>query len=114
MLFRSEANHGGDVGFRRRNLPALLGKYFLDMLDAMSAQARLLRSGAPAFYVVGNNSTCLHGEKFCIETDRLLWELGERAGYRREELISMELLRSRDIFRVNHGSAESVLCFRKA
>jgi site-specific DNA-methyltransferase (cytosine-N4-specific) len=106
------ANHGDGVGFRRRNLPALLGKYFLDMLDAMRAARQMMKLGAPAYYVVGNNSTMVNGEKMEIQTDDLLFDLGENAGWTKEEMIPMELIPSRDIFRENRGSKESILCFR--
>lgn len=107
------ANHQDGVGFRRKNLPALLGKYFLDMLDAMRAQGSMLAAGAPAFYIVGNNSTQVDGKRMEIETDQLLWGLAEKAGYEQVTFIGMELLKSRDIFRENRGTSESILYFRK-
>jgi len=105
-------NHGNSVGFRRRNLPALLGKYFLSMLDAMRSARRLMRPGALGYYVVGNNSTELDGEKVEIPTDRFLVGLGASAGWTPVEQVPMELIASRDIFRENRGSSEAILCFR--
>lgn len=106
--------HSGksEVGFRRRNLPALLGKYFLDMLDTMRATRRLMRPGANAYYVVGNNSTEINGERTEIATDSLLFEIGQTAGWQAVEMIDMELLPSRDIFKENRGSKETILCFK--
>lgn len=105
-------NHGDTVGFRRRNLPALLGKYFLDMLDAMRSAHHLMQPGAHGYYVVGNNSTILDGDKLEIPTDKLLFEMAAVAGWHPEEALSMELLHSRDIFRENRGSAETILCLK--
>ena len=105
-------NHGPDVGFRRRNLPALLGRYFLAMRDAMKSAHGMMRSGSKAYYVVGNNSTVVAGDKVEIPTDQFLFEIGESVGWRQDELISMELLASRDIFKENRGSAETILCFK--
>lgn len=107
-----DANHGEGVGFRRRNLPALLGKYFLSMLDAMRSARELMKPGAFGYYVVGNNSTEVGGEKIEIPTDRFLFELGATAGWTPIEQIPMELIASRDIFRENRGSSETILCFR--
>jgi site-specific DNA-methyltransferase (cytosine-N4-specific) len=104
-------NHGDNVGFRRRNLPALLGKYFLDMLDAMQAAHALMAAGAHGYYVVGNNSTVVDGQKIEIATNEFLFEIGAAAGWHQDEIISMELLASRDIFRGNRGSTETILCF---
>jgi len=104
-------NHTDMVGFRRRNLPSLLGKYFLDMLDAMRSAHLLMRAGAPGHYVVGNNSTMLDSQKTEIPTNEFLFEIGAAAGWHQRETIPMELLASRDIFRENRGSAETILCF---
>lgn len=105
-------NHREGVGFRRRNLPALLGKYFLSMLDAMRSARELMRPGALGYYVVGNNSTEVDGQKIEIPTDRFLFELGAAAGWTPVEQIPMELIASRDIFRENRGSSETILCFQ--
>ena len=105
-------NHGDNVGFRRRNLPALLGKYYLDMLDAMRSARTLMATESYGYYVVGNNSTVVDGQKIVIPTDEFLFEIGEVAGWTPKEILSMELLVSRDIFKENRGSAESILCFR--
>lgn len=105
-------NHREGVGFRRRNLPALLGKYFLSMLDAMRSARELMKPGAFGHYVVGNNSTEVDGEKIEIPTDCFLVGLGAAAGWTPVEQIPMELIASRDIFRENRGSSETILCFR--
>jgi hypothetical protein len=107
--YHSEAH---DVGFRRRNLPALLGKYYLDMLDAMHSARSLMRRGGRGYYVVGNNSTEIRGERVDIATDEFLFEIGEAAGWKQVEVIDMELLPSRDIFKENRGSKEAILCFK--
>lgn len=101
-----------EVGFRRRNLPALLGKYYLDMLDAMRSAHALMRMGGKGYYVVGNNSTEIRGERIEIATDEFLFAIGEAAGWGQLEVIDMELLPSRDIFRDNRGSKETILCFK--
>jgi site-specific DNA-methyltransferase (cytosine-N4-specific) len=103
-------NHGDGVGFRRRNLPSLLGKYYLDMLDAMRSARLLMVPGANGFYVVGNNSTSVDGEKVEIPTDKFLFEIAAAAGWNCRESIPMELLHSRDIFKENRGSSETILC----
>lgn len=107
----AKSNHDDRVGFRRRNLPALLGRYFLAMLDAMRSAHSLMAAGARGYYVVGNNSTVLDDHKIEIPTNTFLFEIGAAAGWRPDEMIPMELLVSRDIFRENRGSAETILCF---
>lgn len=108
----AEHNHGDGVGFRRRNLPALLGKYFLNMLASMRSAKSLMQTGSFAYYVVGNNSTTVSGDKIEIPTDKLLYELAASVGWQCCETIPMELLMSRDIFKENQGSSETILCLR--
>jgi hypothetical protein len=110
--FVAEHNHQEDIGFRRRNLPALLGKYYLDMLDAMKSAHKLMKPNASGFYIVGNNSTTINDQKIEIPTDRFLYEIGEVAGWKKLDFIPMELLASRDIFKENRGSAETILYFK--
>jgi hypothetical protein len=110
----AEANHGEGIGFRRRNLPALLGRYFLDMERNFESTLKLLKPDSLAFYVVGSNSTSVNGEKLIIQTDVLLYKLAQKVGLEGVELIDMELLSSRDMFRENRGSSEKILVLRKA
>ena len=98
-----------DVGFRRRNLPALLSKYFFDMQQVFSTYTRLLKSGASAFVVVGNNHTLAGGKRVEIRTDRYLAELAEMTGLRHVSSLPMEMLVSRDIFKKNAGTAETII-----
>ena len=60
----STLNATSEVGFRRRNLAALLARYFLDMREVFRNIATLLSSGAPAYVIIGNNHT-LAGGRAC-------------------------------------------------
>jgi len=71
-----------------------------------------MRLGGCGYYVVGNNSTEIHGERLDIATDEFLFAIGEVAGWKQVEVIDMELLVSRDIFKENRGSKEVILCFK--
>lgn len=106
-------NEAGDVGFRRRNLPALLARYFLDMRTVFYHIATLLAPGAPAYVIIGNSHTVAGGVHVDIETDRLLGLLGQGVGLTLEDSIPMEMLISRDIFKKNAMASETILCFRK-
>nr|ADQ20509.1 M.BseYI [Bacillus sp. 2521] len=109
----AESNHQDGVGFRRRNLPSLLAKYFLDMLDSMKLSFTMMKDHSYSFYIVGNNSTNINGEKLIIPTNKLLFELGKHVGWKQVKLVDMELLASRDIFQQNSGNSESILIFKK-
>lgn len=108
----AELNASTDVGFRRRNLPALLAKYFLDMREVFGGIARLLKPGAYAYVIVGNNHTIAGGERVEIETARLLIDVARTVGFQSEASIPMEILISRDIFKKNAMASEVILSFR--
>ena len=107
-------NEDADVGFRRRNLPALLIRYFLDMRSVFTGIQRLLRKGAWAYVVVGNNHTIAGGRRIDIRTDVLLSQIAEQQGFVLKDRIPMEMLISRDIFRKNAVASESILCLLRA
>jgi site-specific DNA-methyltransferase (cytosine-N4-specific) len=106
-------NSNGDVGFRRRNLSALLARYFIEMRQVLQGCQAALRPGGTAFFVVGNNSTIAGGERVNIATAALLAEIADSVGFRVEQSISMEMLTSRDIFKMNAMQSEEILQFKK-
>lgn len=100
-------------GFRRRNLPSLLARYFLDMRQVFVSLAVLLRPASPVCFVVGSNHTVIDGERIEIDTAALLARVAEKVGYEVEEILPMEMLISRDIFKAN-ASQHEALVFLKA
>lgn len=106
-------NSTTEVGFRRKNLPTLLTKYFFDMRDVLIGMAYILKPGAPAYVVVGNNHTIAGGERVDIETAKLLVDIALTVGLVAEEHISMEMLVSRDIFKKNAVASEVILSLRR-
>jgi site-specific DNA-methyltransferase (cytosine-N4-specific) len=105
-------NDSTDVGFRRKNLPSLLYKYFDDMRQVFLGIHAILKPGASAFVVVGNNHTIAGGQKVEIMTVNLLADLAKTVGFHLVEEIPMEMMVSRDIFKKNTIESESILHFR--
>lgn len=101
--------HGSDVGFRRRNLPSLLAKYFFDMKNVFEQIKKMLKSDSYAYVVVGNNSTMNGSKKINIPTDEFLEDIAKQVGFKILPEINMELLSSRDIFKKNRGSKEKII-----
>jgi site-specific DNA-methyltransferase (cytosine-N4-specific) len=106
-------NEKSDAGFRRRNLPALLTKYFLDMWQVLCGISQILKPGAPAFVVVGNNHTIARGYRVEIETAKLLTEIATKVGLEEGNHVPMEMLPSREIHKQNAVASETILEFRK-
>lgn len=106
----AESFHSDTVGFRRRNLPSLLAKYFFDMKTVFEKMKELLKSGSPLFLVIGNNSTRISTKRINIPTDEFLVDLANQAGFQTSSEINMELLSSYDIFKNNRNTKEKTIC----
>lgn len=71
------------VGFRRRNVPALLYQYFRDMRTVMAKLHAVVRPGGRAFVVLGDSTTQLgNGQELVIRTTDHLAALSEQVGWR--------------------------------
>ncbi|WP_196755127.1 DNA methyltransferase [Burkholderia anthina] len=106
-------NEGTSAGFRRKNLPALLAKYFFDMREVLEGVRQLLKPGGVAFVVVGNNHTIAGGQRVDICTAKLLSQIAETLEFEISPSLSMEMLVSRDIFKNNAMESEEILAFRR-
>ena len=106
------ANHA--VGFRRKNLPALLAKYFFDMREVLAQILLMLRSEGTAYMVVGNNRTTAGGELVEIETADHLTGIAESLGFRKLGDVPMEMLSSREIHRKNAMPSERIVVLQRA
>lgn len=106
-------NSSTAVGFRRRNLPALLAKYFFDMKEVLEGIHRALKPKSHAFVVVGNNHTIAGGQHVDIHTASLLQDIARGIGFHVSESLAMEMLISRDIFKKNATASEEILALYK-
>ena len=105
----STLNANCTVGFRRRNMAALLANYFFDMRTVFEELLLVVKPGAPVYVVVGRNHTFAGGERVEIKTAELLGDIAESLGYCRESELPMAMLHSRDIFKRNAGATETLL-----
>lgn len=106
-------NKGGDAGFRRRNLSALLAKYFFDMRKTLHQAFLLLKPGGTMFLIVGDNRTTAGGEQIEIRTAEHLSEIACGLGFRMTDELAMDMLASRDVFRKNTMRSEQIMRFDK-
>ena len=102
-------NTRGPAGFRRKNLSALLSRYFFDMREVLINIREILRPGGAAFLVVGNNRTTAGGELVQIRTADHLAAIAERERFKVIETLPMDMLPSRDIFRKNAVPSEKII-----
>ena len=106
-------NESDSVGFRRKNLSALLSRYFFDMRDALQQVFALLRPGGVLFLIVGNNRTVAGKERIEIRTADHLGRIATSIGFRWHSDVAMDMLVSRDIFRKNAVPSETILQLEK-
>ena len=106
-------NRPETVGFRRRNLAALLSKYFFDMRRVMQQMLMLLRPGGVMFFVVGNNRTTAGDQPVEIRTADHLIEVAKGAGFRAAGSMPMDMLSPRGIFRRNAVPSERIVRLEK-
>ena len=85
------ANASSDVGFRRENMPALLWRYFNDMRQNLAQIERVTKSGAKAFYVVGDSKTKAGEQWTQIATCRHVADIGEFVGLKLSETIDIDV-----------------------
>ena len=106
-------NKVGPAGFRRRNLSAVLSKYFFDMREAMQQAFELLHPGGSMFLVVGSNRTIAGQRPIEINTPDHLAMIANNVGFELQGDIPMEMLVSRSIFRKNAIVSERILSLVK-
>jgi DNA modification methylase len=80
-----------EVGFRKANMPALLWRYFVDMRQNMERVRSVMKSGAKAFYVVGDSRTNAGGNWVQINTCKSIALIGEQVGLSHKEMIDIDV-----------------------
>jgi SAM-dependent methyltransferase len=96
-------------GFRRRNVPALVYKYLVDMGQMFKSVRQVVRKGGRYALLVGKNATTLRGEKIQIDTPYLLSEVAVSLGWHVEEKLSFETYHRYDVHQSNSIREEELL-----
>lgn len=108
-----EAVDKGEDGFRRKNVPALLYQYFVDMALMFRNTWPLLQINAPFALVVGPNKTCLGGKTFVIDTPRLLTVLAGHNGFVLQEILELDAYQRFDVHQGNSIRSETLIILKK-
>ncbi len=80
-----------DVGFRRKNMPALLARFFCDMDAVMTQCRRVMRPGAEAMIVIGDNRMRLDTDYERIPTTDLVQDIAVARGFSLVERIDISV-----------------------
>lgn len=81
------------AGFRRRQLPTVLMKYFLGVAHVMEQLRQRVRQGAHLWFVLGNSRTNLAGRQWTIPTTDEFATIAKAAGFEFIEQIPITVTR---------------------
>ncbi len=102
-----------DVGFRRRNMAALLVRYYADMWKVLRNLSAAVRPGAYLFFVIGDNKTVAGSKTIAIRSGDALPEMGVAVGWRLLERIPITVTKE-NLLHLRHAiSTNEVLVFRR-
>lgn len=102
-----------DVGFRRKNMPALLLRFLLDMKQVLENVYWAMRQDTLATVVLGDNTTNVDGQSVVIPTTKLVADLSMSIGLELLEEIPITVT-TEDLFHMKNAIKRNlVLVFRK-
>jgi site-specific DNA-methyltransferase (cytosine-N4-specific) len=102
-----------DNGFRRKNMPALVYRYFRDMARVLQNVREVMRSSGRFALVVGRNRTTLGGEDLVIDTPHLLADIAVESGWELESLLELETYQRFEVHQRNSINTESLVVLRR-
>lgn len=79
------------AGFRKRNMPALMTRYLLDMSATLSQTEKLLRPAGEMMIVIGDNKTTINGKTMRIPCTDLIEEICCNVGMEPIERINISV-----------------------
>ena len=107
------SNLSADLGFRRKNMAALLFRYFSEMTSSFRNMDYVLKSGGDVFIVIGNNFTVTGKGRIEIETAKILEETGKEIGWKLIKSIPITVTTENLNHIKNSIKRNEVLWFRK-
>lgn len=106
-------NDAADVGFRKKNMAALLYMYFRDMTAVMNTIDRAVKAGGHVCLVIGDTKTTTGRQTVVIRTTQMLRETGQSLGWTLENDIPISVTREKYLH-MNHSITENnILIFKK-
>ena len=100
-------------GFRRRNTPAVVYRYFAGMTRVMAMAEKYLSKGGWLAFIVGPNRTTLGGVKFLIDTPALLAATGNHVGLQFRNMHELNAYSRYDVHSRNSIREERLLVMQR-
>jgi DNA modification methylase len=106
-------NKDADVGFRRKNMAALLYRYYSDMTKAMINMDKVIKDKGSIFFVIGNNKTTAGGKEVDINSSTFLKETAMALGWRLNKKIPITVTQENRLHNKNSIKENDILWFEK-
>ena len=101
-----------DVGFRRKNMPTLLSRFFLDMTSVLKNCQHVLRPGGEAMIVIGDNRIRVDSDYERIPTTEFVRDIAVDCGMELVENIDISVTTENLVHIKNAITANVVLRLR--
>ena len=101
-------------GFRRRNTPAVVYRYFAGMTRVMAMAEKYLTKGGRLAFIVGPNRTSLGGVTHLIDTPALLAVTGTHVGLELRHMHKLNAYSRYDVHSHNSIREEQLLVMQRA
>lgn len=106
-------NDSADVGFRKKNMAALLYMYFRDMSDVLNTLNHIVKTGGYICLVIGDTKTTTGEEKVIIRTTQMLRETGRALGWTLVDDIPISVTKEKFVHMHNSITENNILIFKK-
>lgn len=106
-------NKDADVGFRKKNMAALIYMYFRDMSLVMNTLNEAVRPEGHICIVIGDTKTTTGEEKVIIRTTQMLRETGQALGWRLIDDIPISVTKEKYLHMHNSITENNILIFQK-
>lgn len=106
-------NENADVGFRKKNMAALLYMYFDDMSKVMASLNAVVKHGGHICIVIGNTKTTTGVETTAIKTTSMLRETGQNLGWNLVHDIPISVILEKYVHMNNSITENNILIFQK-
>lgn len=102
-----------DAGFRKRNMPALIHRFLVDMNQVFIQLYRLCKEGAEAMIVIGDSKMTVGDKEIRIASTNFLEAIGIAQGFHLVERIDISVTTENLVHIKNAITENVVLRFRK-
>lgn len=108
-----EENENANIGFRKKNMSALIYMYFRDMTKEMGTINRIVKPGGYVCIVIGDTKTVTGEGKVIIRTTQVLRETAFAMGWNLEYDIPISVTKEKYVHMHNSITENNILVFKK-